>query len=70
MPALTQHLWLGKVDAEAAATTLAPKLRKSQTEVSNLLSEAVSLEVTPPPPPARVPQFSERRRRTAQCCAQ
>mmetsp|Transcript_14974 Transcript_14974/g.45194 ORF Transcript_14974/g.45194 Transcript_14974/m.45194 type:complete len:585 (-) Transcript_14974:822-2576(-) len=45
MPALTQHLWLGKVDAEAAATTLAPKLRKSQTEVSNLLSEAVSLEV-------------------------
>lgn len=58
MPALTQHLWLGKVDAEAAATTLAPKLRKSQTEVSNLLSEAVSLEVDPPPPP-------ERRRRTS-----
>ena len=50
MPELTQHLWLGKVDAQAAATTLAPKLRKSQTEVSNLLSEAVSLEVPPPPP--------------------
>jgi len=45
MPALTTHLWLGAQDAEAAATSLTPKLRKSQTEVSRLLAEAVSLEV-------------------------
>ena len=45
MPSLTGHLWLGAADAEAAATSLAPKLRKSQAEVSRLLAEACSLEV-------------------------
>ena len=45
MPSLTGHLWLGAQDAEAAATSLAPKLRKSQAEVSRLLAEACSLEV-------------------------
>jgi hypothetical protein len=47
MPSLTGHLWLGAADAEAAATSLAPKLRKSQAEVSRLLAEACSLEVGP-----------------------
>lgn len=47
MPSLTGHLWLGAQDAEAAATSLAPKLRKSQAEVSRLLAEACSLEVQP-----------------------
>lgn len=45
MPRLTQHLWLGKADADAAATSLAPKLRTSRDEIAALLSDAVSLEV-------------------------
>lgn len=45
MPELSGHLWLGASDAAAIATSLAPKLRKSQAEVSKLLAEAVSLEV-------------------------
>ena len=47
MPVLTEHLWLGKGDAEAAAVSLKPKLKTSLSEVSRLLAEAVSLEVPP-----------------------